>query len=106
MYVLRLYFLANGKYYGYGLCIAPEAVVDDGMFSVFICGNISVLDFIMHTSTLKKGENVVVDGVHYRSAREISFTSESPCPIEGDGEVLGWLPAKVSLMQRQLNFVV
>ena len=103
---LRTLAVANGKYYGYGLCIAPEPVVDDGMFSVFICGNISVLDFIMHTSTLKKGENVVVDGVHYRSAREISFTSESPCPIEGDGEVLGWLPAKVSLMQRQLNFVV
>ena len=103
---LRTLAVANGQYYGHGLCIAPEAVVDDRMFSVFICGNVSVLDFIMHTSTLKKGENVVVEGVLYKSAREISFSGEAPCPIEADGEILGWLPARVSMIEKQLQFIV
>ena len=102
---IRTLAVANGKYYGSGLCIAPEAVIDDGMFAVFICGNVSVLDFIMHTSTLKKGESVMMDEVLYKSARQIDFSSESPCPIECDGEILGWLPAKVSMTGRQLKFV-
>jgi diacylglycerol kinase (ATP) len=103
---IRTLAVANGKYYGYGLCIAPEAVIDDGVFSVFICGNVSVLDFIMHTSTLKKGESVVMDEVLYKSARQLDFSSESPCPIEGDGEILGWLPARVSMTARQLKFLI
>ena len=103
---LRTLAVANGKYYGHGLCIAPDAIMDDRLFSVFICGNVSVLDFIMHTGTLKKGRNVVIDDVHYKTATSIDFRSEAPCPIEGDGEYLGWLPAKVTMVQRQLDFLI
>lgn len=103
---LRTLAVANGKYYGHGLCIAPDAIPDDRLFSVFICGNVSVLDFIMHTSTLKKGKSVVMDEVQYRTATSIDFSSESPCPIEGDGEILGYLPARVSLIERQLHFLI
>ena len=103
---LRTLAVANGKYYGHGLCIAPDAVVDDRMFSVFICGNVSVLDFILHTGTLKKGRNVLMDDVLYKTANSISFASEGPCPIEADGEILGWLPAKVTMINRQLEFLI
>jgi diacylglycerol kinase family enzyme len=40
------------------------------------------------------------------TATAIQLSSESPCPVEGDGEVLGWLPAQVKMIRRQLNFVV
>jgi YegS/Rv2252/BmrU family lipid kinase len=103
---LRTLAIANGQYYGHGLCIAPEAVMDDRMFSVFICGNVSVFDFIMQTGTLKKGKPVVMEEVWYKTATEIEFSSESPCPIEGDGEILGWLPAKIRLISRQINFLI
>jgi YegS/Rv2252/BmrU family lipid kinase len=102
---LRTLAVANGKYYGNGLCIAPDALMDDRMFAVFICGNVSVLNFIMHTGTLRKGMNVVMDEVLYKTATDIAFTSERPCPIEGDGEVLGWLPARVRMIEKQLNFL-
>ena len=103
---LRTLAVANGKYYGHGLCIAPHALLDDRMFSVFICGNVSVFDFIMHTRTLKKGKSILIDDVHYRSATSIEFSSEKPCPIEGDGEILGWLPANVRMIKKQLNFLI
>lgn len=103
---LRTLAVANGKYYGHGLCIAPDAVVDDRMFTIFICGNVSVLDFILHTGTLKKGKNVVMDDVLYKTANAIGLSGEKPCPIEADGELLGWLPAKVTMIQRQLNFLM
>lgn len=103
---LRTLAVANGQYYGHGLCIAPGAIMDDRMFSVFICGNVSVFDFIMHTGTLKKGRNIVMDEVLYKTATSIEFSSESPCPIEGDGEILGWLPARVTLIEKQINFLI
>lgn len=103
---LRTLAVANGKYYGHGLCIAPDAVMNDGVFSVFICGNVSIFDFIVHTGTLKKGKSVIRDEVWYKTATAVEFTSKSPCPIEGDGEILGWLPAKVTMFERQLNFLI
>jgi diacylglycerol kinase (ATP) len=103
---LRTLAVANGKYYGHGLCIAPDAVMDDRMFSIFICGNVSVLDFIMHTGTLKKGRNILMDEVLYKTATSIEFSSSKPCPIEGDGEILGWLPARVRMIRKRLNFLI
>jgi diacylglycerol kinase (ATP) len=103
---LRTLAVANGRYYGHGLCIAPDAVLDDREFSVFICGNVSIFDFIMHTGTLKKGRNVKMEEVLYRTTTAIDFSSESPCPIEGDGEALGWLPAKVKMIAKQLDFLI
>jgi diacylglycerol kinase (ATP) len=103
---LRTLAVANGQYYGHGLCIAPDAVMNDRLFSVFICGNVSVFDFIMQTGTLKKGKSVLMEEVFYKTTTSIEFSSESPCPIEGDGEILGWLPAKVKLIERQLDFLI
>jgi YegS/Rv2252/BmrU family lipid kinase len=103
---LRTLAVANGKCYGHGLCIAPDAVMDDRMFSVFICGNVSVFDFMMQTGKLKKGKKVSMEEVLYKTTTQIELTSETPCPIEGDGEVLGWLPARVRMIERQLNFLL
>lgn len=103
---VRTFAVANGKYYGNGLCIAPDAEVDDRIYSVFICGNVSVFDFIMHTGTLKKGKNVNKEEVLYKTATSIEFTSQEPCPIEGDGEILGYLPAKVGMIEKQLHFLI
>ena len=103
---LRSLAVANGRYYGHGLAIAPFAELDDRMFSVFISGNVSVLDFILQTPALKKGKLITLPDVHYKKAVAVDFTSASPCMIEGDGEILGLLPAKISLVKRQLDFLI
>lgn len=103
---VRTLAVANGKYYGHGLCIAPDAVMGDGKFSVFICGNVSALDFIMHMGALKRGKKIQLDEVTYKEATSLELTSERPCPIEGDGEILGWLPARVRIIKKQLNFLI
>jgi diacylglycerol kinase (ATP) len=103
---LRSLAVGNGKYYGHGLGIAPDAILDDRKFQVFICGNVSVLDFILQTGTLKKGKHIHLSEVLYKDATEIELTSEMSCMIEGDGEILGVLPASVRLIERQLDFLI
>lgn len=102
---LRTLGVANGKFYGHGLCIAPDAKPDDRKFSVFICGNVSVFDFVLNTSTLKKGKHVRLPDVYYKEAARVRLTSEGKCMIEADGEILGLLPATVEMTGRRVNFL-
>jgi diacylglycerol kinase (ATP) len=103
---LRSLAVANGRFYGHGLCIAPDARPDDDLFTVFICGDVSVIDFIKHSSTMKKQRHIQMDEVLYKEAISIELLSEKPCLIEGDGEILGQLPASVQLISRKLNFLM
>lgn len=103
---LRSLAVANGKYYGHGLCIAPDALPDDDLFQVFICGNVSVFDFIRYSQTLKGGKHVRIPEILYRETTNISLSSEAECLIEGDGEILGKLPATISLINRKIGFLM
>jgi len=102
---MRSLAIANGKFYGHGLCIAPDAKPDDQIFDAFICGNISVLDFIRYSNELKKGRKVNLPEISYRTTSSIEFTSSSKCGIEADGEWLGWLPAKIKMSRVKLKFL-
>ena len=103
---LRTLGVGNGKYYGHGMAIAPDAILNDRLFNVFICGNVSVLDFIRFSGRLRNAKRVNLPEIHYKTATEITFTSISECLIEGDGEIFGTLPATVRLLDRQLDFLI
>jgi YegS/Rv2252/BmrU family lipid kinase len=103
---LRTLAVGNGKCYGHGLHIAPDALLDDRLFHVFICGRVSTFDFIRFTGTLKKGGHIRIPEVHYKVATSVELSSESICMIEGDGEIFGTLPATVSLIEKRLAFLI
>jgi diacylglycerol kinase (ATP) len=103
---LRTLGVGNGKCYGHGMMITPDAILDDRMLDVFVCGNVSVFDFIRYSGQLKKGKHVKLPEVHYKTTTEISLSSKSQCLIEGDGEMLGELPATVRLLARQVDFLI
>jgi YegS/Rv2252/BmrU family lipid kinase len=102
---LRTVAIGNGKFYGHGLCIAPDAKPDDGIFSSFVCGDVSVLEFIQYSGTLKSSKKIDHPKVSYASANHIELTSESPCRIEADGELLGFLPATIDIIPRAIKFL-
>jgi diacylglycerol kinase (ATP) len=102
---LRTVAIGNGKFYGHGLCIAPDAVQDDGEFSTFVCGDVSVLEFIRYSGTLKNSKKIIHPKISYASAKKIEMTSESPCRIEADGELLGFLPATIDILPGRIKFL-
>lgn len=93
---MRTFAVANGRYYGNGLCIAPDARPDDGEFDVFACGNVSVLDFILKSIPLKRGKKISHPEITYLKATSVELTSEENLIIEADGEILGELPARIT----------
>lgn len=100
---MRTFAIANGRYYGNGLCIAPEAKPDDELFDVFACGDVSVFDFIMQSVPLKKGKVIKHPKVSYMKTKQVHLSSDGPVRIEADGEILGWLPASVYLSSIKLQ---
>jgi diacylglycerol kinase (ATP) len=102
---LRTVAIGNGNFYGHGLCIAPDATPDDGLFSTFVCGDVSVLEFIRYSGTLKNSKKIKHPKVSYASATQLELTSAKPCRIEADGELLGFLPATISILPSRIRFL-
>lgn len=103
---MRSFAIANGKYYGHGLCIAPMAKLDDGMLEVFVCGDASAWDFILQSIPLKKGKRINHPKVSYHYTDQVALSSTEDCMIEADGELLGNLPARVALASHKMKFLV
>lgn len=102
---LRTLAIGNGKFYGHGLCIAPDAKLNDGTLDIFMCGDTSVWDFIRHSDPLKKSKHVRHPKVDYTTASTLELTAATPCRIEADGELLGFLPATVNVIPNRIKFL-
>ncbi len=98
--------IANGKYFGSGMGVAPDAEVDDAKFSIVIVAEISLLDYIQNLGEIKKCKQITHPKVMYKHAKNISVDSLSaPQPIDMDGEFIGYTPMKVSVVTKALKFL-
>ena len=98
--------IANGKYFGSGLGIAPDADPADGQFSVVLIGEISMLDYLKNLGQVRKCEKIIHPELKYLSAKEISIEHVGePLPIDMDGEFIGYSPMKISMVHNALKFI-
>lgn len=104
---VRTLAIANASYYGNGLCVAPDAKLDDGEFNIFACGRVSVLDFILKTFPMKAGKKLSHREISYFRSRQVNLISgDKKIAIEADGEVLGELPASVKMADIRVKILV
>ncbi len=92
---IRALIIANGKYFGSGMCIAPEANPWDDSFQVVIIGDVNIIDYLRYLPLIKRGKRILHPGVNYYNARKIQVSSEENICIEADGEFLGTVPVTV-----------
>ncbi|MGE3467836.1 MAG: diacylglycerol kinase family protein, partial [Pyrinomonadaceae bacterium] len=88
--------VANSRYFGGGMMIAPDAKVNDGLLDIVNVGDVGTLKVLLNAWSLYKGTHHRLDEVRSTQARrvEISSASEGEAVlIETDGELPGKLPA-------------
>lgn len=85
----------NGRYFGSGLGIVPEARIDDGLLHCARIGDVSMFDFICKLPRLLRGASISHPQVRYDSATTIRLESGERVGLEADGEFLGYLPATI-----------
>jgi diacylglycerol kinase (ATP) len=95
--------VANSGYYGSGMHIAPDAVLDDGMLDVVVIRAASKLQLIRSMPKLYDGTHVELDEVVVLRGREVRISAAEPVLAYGDGEQLGPLPVTAKVLPAALR---
>jgi diacylglycerol kinase (ATP) len=102
----RVIAIANGISFGNKIYIAPGARPDDGLFSTFIATDMPLPKFLMVLQKVKNGKRVEDKSIYYNTAEEIFLSSPGRTCIEGEGEMAGYLPARVVMMKGRIACLV
>jgi diacylglycerol kinase family enzyme len=99
--------VANGRHFGGGLCIAPEARLDDGALDVTVIGGLSAAQLVRHAPRFYRGTHGALDGVCQMRGATVVARPRGPEPVllEADGELLGRLPATFSVLPNALRML-
>jgi diacylglycerol kinase (ATP) len=101
--------IANGRFFGGGMKVAPDAIPDDGLFDVVALGDFGFGDVLTSGRRLYKGTHLSMDKVTTRRARVVEAEPIDPgavVELDVDGEPPGRLPARFELLPAALWFVV
>lgn len=88
--------VANARFFGGGMKIAPDAKLDDGLLDVVNIGDITSARILLNAYTLYRGTHLDLPEVKARPAGRVEASPVDPSRevnIEIDGELPGKLPA-------------
>ena len=98
--------VANARYYGGAMKIAPDAELDDGKFDVVTIGDASAFRILTNAPRLYFGAHLGMSEVTHRLARQVvarPVNKDKAVRVELDGEVVGRLPSTFQLVPRVLR---
>ncbi|KAK3194733.1 hypothetical protein Dsin_026043 [Dipteronia sinensis] len=100
--------IGNAKYFGGGMKITPNADPRSGNFEVVILQDFQWYDFIMKLHKLYNGTHLSVKNVTSRSVHSIEVKDVSGSGsifVQSDGEHLGFLPRKFSVLPAAIELI-
>lgn len=101
----RVLAVANGKSFGSALYIAPDANTQDRQFNIFVAGDLPLWKFLLYLQTIKSGKKLDDPKITYGKLSALELTAPEPCAIEAEGEAIGFLPARISLLPSLINIL-
>lgn len=91
--------VANGRYFGGGMHVAPHSRVDDGVFDVVIIDAMSRARSLTAMPSLYRGTHLDRPGVELRRAARIVIEAlDAPLLFDVEGEQVGQTPATVTCL--------
>ena len=98
--------VGNGRFFGGGMKICPEAILDDGYFDFVTVGDLGRLEMLANFHRIYAGNHLSMKDVHSVRCRRLQLNPADPkgeIPVEIDGETPGRLPAKFEIIQGALR---
>jgi diacylglycerol kinase (ATP) len=92
--------IGNGRSYGGGMQVCPNADLHDGLFDIMILHPVSKLEFIKVFPTVYKGTHIEHPQVEVIRAKRVRI--ESSAVAYADGERIGQLPVQVEALPQTL----
>lgn len=94
--------VANGKFFGGGMMVAPNAEIDDGWFDVIIMKDAPMWRILTTMPKVYKGGHLSNPMIELKRAKKVVVTSDDVVLIDMDGEQPGRLPATFELVPKIL----
>ena len=98
--------VANGRYFGGGMMICPEAEPDDGVFDVLLIGSLTKRDLLLTLPKTYRGKHLPHPKAELLRGATVEIEAPEPLPVELDGEQPGTTPAGFEIVPRALRLRV
>lgn len=84
--------VANARYYGGGMKIAPHADPADGLADVVLVGDLHRLHFLRLFPLVYSGRHVFHPAVRVLKGKNVRVECEKPLSVHADGDIIGQTP--------------
>ena len=98
--------VANARYFGGGMMVAPDAKLNDGLLDVVAIGDLSALQLLANSYRIYMGTYLGMQEVRHARARKVAARAVEAAEsvlLEIDGELAGHLPATFEIVPRSLK---
>jgi diacylglycerol kinase family enzyme len=97
--------VANGRFFGGSMKIAPHAILDDGLFDVVVVGDVGLGTFLTMSRKLYRGEHLGHPQIRVFKAREVVAEAVGGATVllDLDGEQPGKLPVRYRVVPSALK---
>jgi diacylglycerol kinase (ATP) len=95
--------VANGRYFGGGMMICPEADPADGRFDVLMLGDLTKGDLLMNLPKTFRGKHLPHPKAELLRGPTVRIDAPEPLPIQLDGEQPGTTPVAFEVVPRALR---
>jgi diacylglycerol kinase (ATP) len=97
--------IANTKFYGGGIPMAPMARADDGLMDICVVWPLSRLRVLRLLPKALKGTHIGMPEVTFYKTKSLKITSAVPIEIWADGECAGKTPVNIEVVPGALRMM-
>jgi diacylglycerol kinase (ATP) len=104
----RMYevLVANGAYAAGGMWVAPNALVDDGLFEAVLIKDVTKPEFVATFPKIYRGKHVGHPKVEILRGSTVAVDADTPLPVVLDGEQPGTTPIRFEVVPHALRLRV
>jgi YegS/Rv2252/BmrU family lipid kinase len=98
--------VGNGRFFGGGMKICPEAQLDDGLLDLVTVGDLGRFEVLTKIHRIFAGTHLTIPEVQATRARTVEVwpaDAAARIPLEIDGETPGYLPARFQVLPGALK---
>jgi YegS/Rv2252/BmrU family lipid kinase len=98
--------VANGRYFGGGMCVAPAADPHDGLFDVTLWTGYGLTDFALKSKAIYDGSHIKLPGTRTMRCKKLRAESAEEVLLDVDGEQPGRLPCSMTVLPSAIQLKV
>jgi YegS/Rv2252/BmrU family lipid kinase len=98
--------VANGRYFGGGMKLCPDALPGDGLLDIVTIGDVTKRDLVLTMPKIYRGTHLPHPKAEALRGRVVTVETDEPVPVQLDGEQPGTTPARFDVLPGALRLRV